>query len=122
MEELNNDKEFDYTTDGQQLKYLQLLSGSARQNIVYSCLNSSPFGARLTSASGQDLDTAIRRHQRSTYIDVRDDCVKDNQWHEAHFTIRTTKTDMLPIVDMLLFDIGHENQQFGVEVGMVCFS
>jgi len=29
---------------------------------------------------------------------------------------------MLPVVDMLLFDIGNENQKFGVEVGMVCFS
>lgn len=122
MEELVNGKEFTYNTDSQQLKFLQLLSDSARQSITYNCLNSSPFGARLTGASGDDLDSAMGRHKRSTYIDLIDHCVKDNQWHEAVFNIRTQKTETLPIVDMLLFDVGQENQQFGFEVGMVCFS
>lgn len=122
MEELNNGKEFIYSTDSQQLKFLQLLSDSARQTVTYNCLNSSPFGARLTSASGDDLDSAMGRHKRSTYIDVVDHCVKDNQWHEAVFSIRTKITEMLPVVDVLLFDVGQENQQFGFEVGMVCFS
>jgi len=122
MEEMVNGKEFDYNSDLRQLKFLQMLSGSARQSLTYTCLNSSPFGARLTSASGDDLDSALGRHKRSTYIDLVDHCVKDNQWHEAVFNIRTQKTDTLPVLDVLLFDVGQENQQFGVELGMVCFS
>lgn len=122
MEELNNGKEFFYKTDSQQLRFLQLLSSGARQTITYSCLNSSPFGSRLTSINGDDLDTSVNRHKRTTFIDVVDDCSKDNQWHEAVFHVRTNKTDVLPVVDMLLFDVGMENQQFGVEVGMACFS
>lgn len=48
--------------------------------------------------------------------------VKDNQWHTAVYDVRTNKTDILPITDVLLFDIGHQNQQFGIELGEVCFS
>ena len=47
---------------------------------------------------------------------------KDNHWHTAFFDIRTNKTDILPITDVLLFDVGRENQQFGIELGEVCFS
>lgn len=48
--------------------------------------------------------------------------VQDNQWHSAIYDVRTNKTDILPITDILLFDIGRQNQQFGIELGEVCFS
>lgn len=122
MEDVNNGKMFTYETQDSQLSFLQLLSVSARQTITYKCLNSSPFGTRLSSIAGEEIDTSVYRHKRTTYVDVNDSCTKDNQWHEATFAIRTEKTTLLPIVDVLLFDIGRENQQFGVEVGMVCYS
>lgn len=122
MEELVNGKMFAYNSEAHQLKYLQMLSEKATQTLTYTCLNSSPFGTRLTSSTGEDLDSAVGRHKKSTYIDFTDDCTKDNQWHKATFSIRTNNTDVLPVLDVLLFDVGQENQQFGVELGHVCFS
>jgi hypothetical protein len=122
MEDVNNGKEFAYKTESQQLKFLQLLSTSATQTITYKCLNSSPYGTRFTNMMGEEMDSGLMRHKRTTFIDVNDNCTKDNQWHASVFTVRTKRTEVLPIVDMMLFDIGQENQQFGVEVGMVCFS
>jgi len=125
MEDINNGKEFCYQnceeTDAQQIKFLQLLSSAARQTITYNCLNSSPKGAILAAASGDDLKLSKGRFKRSTVIQVHDDCVSDNQWHTAQFTVRTNKTEILPIVDIKLHDVGKDNQQFGVEVGLVCF-
>lgn len=125
MEDINNGKEFCYQnceeTDAQQIKFLQLLSSAARQTITYNCLNSSPKGAILAAASGDDLKSSKGRFKRSTVIQVHDDCVSDNQWHTAQFTVRTNKTEILPIVDIKLHDVGKDNQQFGVEVGLVCF-
>lgn len=37
------------------------------------------------------------------------------------FTITTRRTEILPIVDVQLNDIGLENQEFGIKVGDVCF-
>lgn len=123
MEEVNNGKQFSYKEEGAQLRFLQLLSAGARQTITYSCLNSFAFGSRFTTRTGDDIDSAVGRYKRSTFIDVVDHCqVRDNQWHLATFSIRTNQTEVLPLVDMVLFDIGRENQQFGIDVGHVCFS
>lgn len=122
MEDLVNGKMFDYNADAHQIKYLQMLSERARQTVTYSCLNSSPFGARLTAHTGDDLDSAVGRHKKTTYIDVQDDCAKDNQWHSATFSVRTNHTATLPLLDIVLFDVGSQNQQFGIQLGQVCFS
>ena len=37
------------------------------------------------------------------------------------FTIRTRKTNSLPIVDFMPKDYGKDAQQFGFEAGPVCF-
>lgn len=121
MEELNNGKEFYYKIDTLQLKALHLRSEEARQTITYSCLNSNPFGTRLTTSNDEDIDSAMAKHKRKTTIQLTNNCEMNNQWSEAHFHIRTQKAEMLPIVDMLLFDIGKENQKFGIEIGMACF-
>lgn len=46
---------------------------------------------------------------------------KNNRWSEAVFTITTRRTEILPIVDVQLNDIGLENQEFGIKVDDVCF-
>lgn len=122
MEEVNNGKEFIYKTDPHQLKYLQLLSSGARQTVTYNCLNTSPQKAKFSTNTGDEIDSVLGRYKRSTFIDVTDNCRKDNQWHTAVFSIRTNKTDILPLTDMVLNDIGRENQQFGIQVGNACFS
>lgn len=121
MEELNNGGEFSYNVDTVQLGFLQLISTSATQTVTYNCLNSSPHGLRFTSHSGEEIETSFLRYKRTTYIDIQDECTNDNQWHSAVYKVRTAKTELLPVTDMLLFDIGRFNQQFGVKVGMACF-
>ena len=68
-------QQFSYKHEGVQLRFLQLLSEAARQTITYSCLNSFAFGSRFTTLQGDDIDSAVGRFKRSTYVDVVDECV-----------------------------------------------
>lgn len=120
-------KEFKYDIADKQMKVLQFDSQSARQGVTYHCLNSHAYGTRFITDAGDELDSAEGRFKRTTYIDILEgDCEtissKDNQWHRNRYEVRTNKSELLPLVDVLLFDIGGENQQFGIDVGEVCFS
>ena len=121
MEEMVGDREFFYKTDFSQLKFLQMLSEGARQRVTYHCFNSHARGSRLMLHTGEELDTELYKYKKSTRIATSDECAHDNQWHSAVFDIRTNKTDILPITDIRLFDVGRQNQQFGIELGEVCF-
>lgn len=122
MDDINGKKEFMYTKYLSQLKMLQLQSTRARQQVTYHCLNSQAYGTRFVLNSGDEIDSVETTFRRFTRLQTTDMCVRDNQWHQAVFNIRTTQTENLPITDVLLFDIGRENQQFGIELGEVCFS
>lgn len=122
MDDIMGDKEFFYKTDFSQLKFLQLYSEGATQRLTYHCLNSQAYGTRLQVYTGDELDTVEGRFKKTTFINVQDDCVRDGQWHSAVFDVRTNKTDILPITDVLVFDIGRETQEFGIDLGEVCFS
>lgn len=122
MDDMKGDQEFYYKAEFEQIKFLQLFSEGARQNLTYNCLNTRAEGARLLLSTGDELDTSRPKYKKSTRIAVQDDCVSDNQWHTAVINVRTKKTDILPFTDIRLFDVGRENQQFGVELGAVCFS
>lgn len=43
------------------------------------------------------------------------------QWGKTVIEYRSQKTSRLPIVDIAPMDIGGADQEFGVEVGAVCF-
>lgn len=43
------------------------------------------------------------------------------QWGKTLIEYRSQKTSRLPIVDIAPMDIGEAHQEFGVEVGAVCF-
>lgn len=43
------------------------------------------------------------------------------QWGKTVIEYRSQKTSRLPIVDIAPIDIGGADQEFGVEVGAVCF-
>lgn len=43
------------------------------------------------------------------------------QWGKTVMEYRSQKTSRLPIVDIAPLDIGGADQEFGVEVGAVCF-
>lgn len=123
MDDINNKKEFIYMKELSQLKFLQLRSNSARQTLTYHCLNSKAYGTRLVFYNGDEMDSASETtFKKFTRLSTQDECVLDNQWHTAVFDVRTNHTDKLPVMDVLLFDVGQENQQFGIDLGEVCYS
>ena len=48
--------------------------------------------------------------------------VKDGQWHKTVVQLDTPKTHRLPIQDVAVYDIGGRDEEFGLEIGPVCFS
>ena len=44
-----------------------------------------------------------------------------NQWGKSTYTIKTKRAEVLPVLDVLMYSVGTENQQFSLEVGEVCF-
>lgn len=45
----------------------------------------------------------------------------NGKWGKTVFEYRTQKTPRLPIVDIAPVDIGGPDQEFGVDIGPVCF-
>lgn len=43
------------------------------------------------------------------------------QWGKTVIEYKTMKTSRLPIVDIAPMDIGGADQEFGVDIGAVCF-
>lgn len=43
------------------------------------------------------------------------------QWAKTVIEYKTQKTSRLPIVDIAPLDVGGANQEFGVDIGPVCF-
>ena len=47
--------------------------------------------------------------------------VKNGTWLQTVIQIDTTKPNRLPIVDVAAYDIGDSGEEFGLEIGPVCF-
>lgn len=114
-----------------QLKLLQLLSKESHQNITYHCRNSVAYkdgkGSNLKKAlilrgsNGQEL--RAQGNNRLKYSVLRDGCAKSKgQWSKTVIEYRTQKAARLPIVDLAPIDIGKADQEFGLDIGPVCFS
>lgn len=48
--------------------------------------------------------------------------IKDGKWRQTVISVDTSKPYRLPISDVAMYDIGGEGEEFGVEIGPVCFS
>ena len=46
---------------------------------------------------------------------------KDNVWHKAVFEISSKVTERLPIADIAMFDVADNGEEFGIELGELCF-
>lgn len=46
---------------------------------------------------------------------------KNNKWGKTIIEYRTNKPSRLPILDIAPLDIGGADQEFGVDIGPVCF-
>lgn len=46
----------------------------------------------------------------------------NGEWGKTVFEFRTQKPSRLPIVDLAPVDVGGKDQEFGIDIGHVCFS
>ncbi|EDO49401.1 predicted protein, partial [Nematostella vectensis] len=130
-QDLHGSQQFHYTSDPSQLLFLRLLSDRASQKITYHCRNSVAWydsrsrdfdkSIKLKSGNGIELYAASSNKYKPTII--KDDCgVKDGKWRKTVLEVNTESTHRLPIVDIAVFDIGDRDEEFGLQIGSVCFS
>lgn len=122
---------FTYKADAVQLTFLQLLSSTARQTITYHCRNSIAFFEKSTGSydkalrfmAANDLELVANKPKKFRYDVKEDGCMaREDKWSKTVFDFTTEKTRRLPIMDVAPYDIGADNQQFGLEIGAACFS
>lgn len=113
-----------------QLAFLRLLSSRASQNITYHCKNSIAY---MDHASGNvkkalklmgsnEGEFKAEGNSKFTYTVLEDGCTKHTgEWGKTVFEYRTRKAVRLPIIDIAPYDIGGPDQEFGADVGPVCF-
>uniref|UniRef100_A0A318D688 Fibrillar collagen NC1 domain-containing protein n=1 Tax=Kangiella spongicola TaxID=796379 RepID=A0A318D688_9GAMM len=113
-----------------QTTFLRLLSEEAAQNITYHCKNSIAYMDDQTGTlrkalilkSANDIEIKAEGNNRFKYTVLEDGCTKHTgSWGKTVFEYRTQNTARLPIVDIAPLDIGGPDQEFGFEIGPVCF-
>lgn len=65
--------------------------------------------------------TASHRSSNSCRVFLPSAQKHTGQWGKTVIEYRSQKTSRLPIVDIAPIDIGGVDQEFGIEVGAVCF-
>jgi len=129
--------QFTYGTDGAdpddvniQMAFMRLMSNQASQNVTYHCKNSIAY---MDAASGNlkkavllqgsnDIEIRAEGNSRFTYTVTEDGCTSHTgTWGKTVIDYKTSKTSRLPIIDIAPMDIGGRDQEFGAEVGPVCF-
>ncbi|KAG5838990.1 hypothetical protein ANANG_G00229610 [Anguilla anguilla] len=136
-ETMNGGYSFSYGDDSMapntasiQMTFLRLLSTEGSQSLTYHCRNSVAY---MDQASGNlkkalllqgsnDVELRAEGSSRFTYSVLEDGCTKHTgQWGKTVIEYKTQKTSRLPIVDIAPLDIGGADQEFGVDIGPVCF-
>merc|ERR1712121_509173 len=100
-----------------------------RQNITYHCRNSHAVkndkgvDTAFIKLRGDHSDLSINSHPRVRPTILTDGCnVKDNKWHKTVLQVDIDSSERLPLKDIAVFDVADENEEFGIELGPVCFS
>ncbi|NXL67629.1 CO2A1 protein, partial [Chordeiles acutipennis] len=113
-----------------QMTFLRLLSTEGSQNITYHCKNSIAYMDEETGnlkkailiQGSNDVEIRAEGNSRFTYSVLEDGCTKHTgKWGKTVIEYRSQKTSRLPIVDIAPMDIGGADQEFGVDIGPVCF-
>lgn len=124
----NNAFDINYKADSNQMNFLQLMSTSAEQTIIFHCKNTVANLNRhnnkrkaVSFMAWNDLE--IRHRGKARYTVLSDECQhKKSSWAQTVFKVQSQKPARLPIVDVKVEDFGRSDQAFKVEVGQVCFS
>jgi hypothetical protein len=101
----------DYTS---QVTFLRLLSTHAKQRITYNCVNHS------ASIELRGTGDAVFDSTNPAYTLVSDTCGSGKADGKAVIEIVTSKTSHMPIRD--ISSVVSESNEFGFDVGTVCFS
>ena len=113
-----------------QMTFLRLLSTEGSQNVTYHCKNSIAYMDEETGnlkkailiQGSNDVEIRAEGNSRFTYSVLEDGCTKHTgKWGKTVIEYRSQKTSRLPIVDIAPMDIGGADQEFGVDIGPVCF-
>jgi hypothetical protein len=121
FKDILEEENIEYAADIYQMKMMKLLSNHARQTITYNCMNSRAI-VKLLSDNDLEMHSQSKASLRPQV--VLDQCkeAKDDSWKQTVFQVSTDKVERLPIQDIAAYDVADDNEQFGVEVGPVCFS
>lgn len=136
-ETMSDGFQFDYGSEGSdpadvniQLTFLRLMATEASQNITYHCKNSVAYMDQETGnlkkalllQGSNEIEIRAEGNSRFTYSVIEDGCTQHTgQWGKTVIEYKTPKTSRLPITDVAPMDIGAPDQEFGVEIGPVCF-
>merc|ERR1719447_556592 len=115
--DIHDEPGWEYAANVVQIKMIRLLSERARQNITYHCKNSN---AIVKILSDDDVTNDIMKFDTKI---IKDDClIKDGMWRKSVWEIDTERLETLPIQDIAVKDVGDKGEEFGLEVGPICFS
>ena len=72
--------------------------------------------------SSDEIEIHTGSHMKNRLKVLQDECnKKDNQWHKAVFEFSSKITTRLPIIDVAVYDVANSGEEFGIELGPVCF-
>lgn len=136
-ETMSDGFQFEYGSQGSnpadvaiQLTFLRLMSTEATQNITYHCKNSVAYMDQQTGnlkkalllQGSNEIEIRPEGNSRFTYGVTEDGCTSHTgSWGKTIIEYKTSKTSRLPIIDVAPMDIGAPDQEFGLEIGPVCF-
>merc|ERR1719268_782276 len=114
LREINGEPTIEYAASHVQVKMLRVKSERVRQNITYNCRNSN---AKLRVLTDKDEASNIKDIAET----LSEECkIKDNTWRKSVFEIETEDLETLPIQDIAIK--ANANEEFGFEIGPICFS
>jgi collagen type I/II/III/V/XI/XXIV/XXVII alpha len=99
-----------------QVTFLRLLATRARQTVSYHCKNGSA-DIKLRGTGESEFAAG-----HADFAVVSDACDGSNAWNRAVFEINTKATARMPIKDIATLEVGSSGQEFGFDIGPVCFS
>jgi len=134
MQELSEETgKINYPSTRSQLAHLRMEHSHAHQNMTYHCKNSHAHkdangnerngdNTFVKVMSNDELEMTTKTNQAFHLKVVSDGCsTKDNKWHKTVFDMKPRDTQHLPIVDIAVYDVADEDEEFGLDVGPVCF-
>ncbi|CAM9130919.1 unnamed protein product, partial [Lampetra fluviatilis] len=113
-----------------QMTFLRLLSSSARQNVTYLCRDAvawvdahggagSPHARSVRMLAANDEEIS---HDASPYVRaLHDGCSERKGEGRTVLEVSTPHVEQLPIADLMPGDLGGPGQQFGFQLGPVCY-